>query len=230
MYNVRMRSNRADEPRLWNMWLTIALVVAFAASLLAGAVAVVWLTLANLKAPTGQSLSAADQLSIIRIALLFTGGLGGLVALVVAYRRQRLAENSNWRAVLADRQENYKLFNELYISTSGMLGNETAAVRQAGIYAVARLADDWPRFRQSCVDVLCAYLRTPADDGAQLSAAERQVRLSAVRIISAHLDSLGEQSWQDCVMDFSGAELDGQLLEDLIGQGDRAPGSVATGE
>jgi hypothetical protein len=29
------------------------------------------------------------------------------------------------------------------------------------VYALAGLADDWPENRQTCVDVLCAYLRMP---------------------------------------------------------------------
>ena len=37
------------------------------------------------------------------------------------------------------------------------------AVRLAGVYAMAGLADDWPENRQTCVDVLCAYLRLPYD-------------------------------------------------------------------
>jgi len=35
------------------------------------------------------------------------------------------------------------------------------AVRLAGVYAMAGLADDWEENRQTCVDVLCAYLRMP---------------------------------------------------------------------
>lgn len=34
-------------------------------------------------------------------------------------------------------------------------------MRIAGVYALAGLADDWPSGRQTCVDVLCAYLRMP---------------------------------------------------------------------
>ena len=31
----------------------------------------------------------------------------------------------------------------------------------AGIHAMAGLADDWEENRQTCIDVICAYLRMP---------------------------------------------------------------------
>ena len=37
---------------------------------------------------------------------------------------------------------------------------QPAAVRLAGMYAMAGLADDWKENRQTCVDVLCAYHAT----------------------------------------------------------------------
>ena len=40
----------------------------------------------------------------------------------------------------------------------GKLGNANAAVSFAGVYSLARLADDWPEQRQTCVNVLCALL------------------------------------------------------------------------
>src|SRR5262249_17138299 len=39
--------------------------------------------------------------------------------------------------------------------------SEAPAVRLAGVYAMAGLVDDWPGNRQTCVDVLCGYLRMP---------------------------------------------------------------------
>ncbi|WP_201732362.1 hypothetical protein [Acidithrix sp. C25] len=41
--------------------------------------------------------------------------------------------------------------------------HEKAAVRLAGVTAMARLAHDWGTQRQMCVDVLCAYLLMPFD-------------------------------------------------------------------
>jgi hypothetical protein len=50
-----------------------------------------------------------------------------------------------------------------------------AAVRLAAVYAMAGLADDWEENRQTCVDVLCAYLRMPypPDPGKDASEEDR---------------------------------------------------------
>ena len=69
-----------------------------------------------------------------------------------------------------------------------------AAVRLAGVYAMAGLADDWPENRQTCVDVLCGYLRMPyePDPGDEAPGPERlafragpEVRHTAIRAWNA---------------------------------------------
>src|SRR5690349_1344977 len=75
---------------------------------------------------------ATDTLDLVRIVLIVIGGLGGVVALVVAYRKQRIAEGDS-------RRENTKLFNERFTAASGQLGHDSAAVRLAGVYAMAGL-------------------------------------------------------------------------------------------
>jgi hypothetical protein len=58
---------------------------------------------------------------------------------------------------------------------------------------MAGLADDWPGQRQTCVDVLCAYLRMPyepdpgdeaAAEAQQAFRAFREVRHTAIRVPS----------------------------------------------
>lgn len=119
--------------------------------------------------PTIASL-AKDMtlLELLRVALLVTGGIGGIVALVVTYRRQKLGERNEQReqeaadrAARSEDREDTKLFNERFAAASTQLGGESAMVRLAGVYAMATLADDWVEGRQMCVDVLCAYIRKP---------------------------------------------------------------------
>ena len=61
---------------------------------------------------------------------------------------------------------------------------------------MAGLADDWPENRQTCVNVLCAYLRLPYEPdpgkGAHASKqldfrANREVRHTVIRVIGEHL-------------------------------------------
>ena len=99
-------------------------------------------------------LTTADQLDIVKIALSIVAGVGGVIALTVSYRNQRLGE-------AADRREDRRLFNERFGTYAQQLSSDQATLRLAGAYAMAGLADDWDTGRQTCIDVLCAYLRTP---------------------------------------------------------------------
>src|SRR5947209_8019958 len=54
-----------------------------------------------------------------------------------------------------------------YQDAAGQLGHDSAAVRLAGVYAMARLADEWIEQRQTCINVLCAYLRMPTESSAR---------------------------------------------------------------
>jgi hypothetical protein len=70
---------------------------------------------------------------------------------------------------------------------------------------MAGLADDWPENRQTCVDVLCGYMRKPyqADPGQDALEPERlafrasrEVRLTVISVITAHLKDDAAVSWQ----------------------------------
>jgi len=192
------------------LWLVLALLVA------AGAGFLLWWGLGR---PDfrGGTLNPRERLELIKIALAVTGGIGGVVALVVAYRRQRLNEAEHRLKEVEHRRDETKLFNERYASAVDQLGSDKAAIRLGGVYAMAGLADDWEAGRQKCIDVLCAYLRMPytpptdpdndearqaagIDDKAAWSkeqrqrSEERQVRHTVIRLIRDHLrDSSSEE-------------------------------------
>ena len=95
-------------------------------------------------------------------------------------------------------EQRTRTLNERFATAAGQLGSDKPpAVRLAGVYAMAGLADDWPENRQTCVDVLCAYLRLPYEpdpgddaDPAEASSpyrASREVRHTVIRVITAHL-------------------------------------------
>lgn len=105
-------------------------------------------------APPAPTAVATKQLRLdtVKVALTVVAGVRGLVALVVAYSRNRRHEHENYRAELehrraeaAEDRENTKLFNERFGAASAQLGHEKAAVRLAGVYALAGLADDWEK-------------------------------------------------------------------------------------
>ena len=81
------------------------------------------------------------------------------------------AQNTQLDRTLAEQREQLdrtlaeqraRTWNERFATAADQLGSDKpAAVRLAGVYAMAGLADDWKANRQTCVDVLCAYLRMP---------------------------------------------------------------------
>jgi hypothetical protein len=93
---------------------------------------------------------------VLQLVFATVAGAGALVALIVAYRRQKVAEADS----VHDRT---RVFNERFTAIAAQLGDAQPAVRLAGADAMAGLADDWKQNRQTCVDVLCAYLRLPYD-------------------------------------------------------------------
>src|SRR5262245_26807953 len=76
-----------------------------------------------------------------KLALAVVAGIGGVVALVVAFRRQRLGEAEHERQELAVARDETRLFTERFAQATLQLGSEQAAVRVSGVYALAGLAD-----------------------------------------------------------------------------------------
>jgi uncharacterized protein YjbI with pentapeptide repeats len=113
--------------------------------------------------------------------------------------------------------------NERFATAADLLGSDTPAIQLAGVYAMATLADDWEENRQTCVDVLCAYLRLPYEPEDDQATEEKQrefqanseVRHTLMRVIAEHLRDPGvakqraPESWQGLNFNFSGVVFDG---------------------
>ncbi|RAO44467.1 pentapeptide repeat-containing protein [Micromonospora saelicesensis] len=137
------------------MLLLSALVLASGASYL------LWLALGSPKLPKGGTATLGEVYNGVKLALAVVAGVGAVVALAVAYRKQRLQEEDDRRAELNSRRDDVKLYNERFKAAAEQLGSAKAAVRLSGVYAFQALADDWAEGRQMCVEVLAAYLRMP---------------------------------------------------------------------
>jgi hypothetical protein len=195
---ARVGQGRAGRhaPRLWPVPLAAA-----AAVLVAGAVAgLIYSFLRSNAVPVEVPGSgpAVDVLEVVKTTIAATAFVGAILAGLYAYRKQRVAEGDARRADEAQ-------FTARYTAAADQLGHERAAARLAGVYAMANLADDWEDQRQTCIDVLCAYLRLPYDPDTaspKHRAGDREVRRTIIRIIRNHLRTdFGAVSW--CGLDFS---------------------------
>lgn len=163
------------------------------------------------------------RIDVLKTALTAVAGVGGAVALVVAYRRQSDLEQGR--------------FIERFGAAAAQLGDADSAVRIAGVYAMATAADEATTLgrRQQCIDVLCGYLRLPYDPatgasditevvttdnspassdlkpGREISTHrkfrqnDRVVRQTIVSVVAAHLQRSANTNWCRCSFDFSGA-------------------------
>jgi uncharacterized protein YjbI with pentapeptide repeats len=169
--------------------------------------------------------SSDASLDVLKAAFTAVAGVGGAVALVVAYRRQNDLEQGR--------------FVERFGAAAAQLGDPDPAVRIAGVYAMAGAADESTTFsrRQQCIDVLCGYLRLPYDpdhggshhtelviatkrlpsDSAtqrlerqdsqyrKIRQNDREMRRTIVRVIAAHLQDHADFPWSHHSFDFSTA-------------------------
>jgi len=103
-------------------------------------------------------------------------------------------------------------FNERFSTAADKLGHQRAATRLAGLYALAGLADDWAAHRQTCIDVLCSYLRIPYEPdptSRNYRRGEREVRRTIIRVIRDHLrPGFSAVSWTQDNFSFEGAIFD----------------------
>ncbi|MFE5142324.1 pentapeptide repeat-containing protein [Streptomyces fagopyri] len=191
-------------PNLWSVWIVAPLVLVVVSALSFAIYRGVHTVLANAAAKQ-KPHQAVDINDVIKTTVTILTLIGAVLAGIYSYRKQLLAEGDAHRAdanQLADR----------YTKAVEQLGYG-AAVRLAGVYALARLADDWQEQRQVCIDVLCAYLRMPYEPDPTTSGhreGEREVRLTIIRVIRDHLQKPDVTvSWCANSFDFTGAKFDG---------------------
>ncbi|WP_312877563.1 pentapeptide repeat-containing protein [Lentzea indica] len=248
LYDAGMRLRRRPNDRArsrMSLGLNIVLVLGVAVAATAVFGAGLWLVLGRPPIRQVSGWTTANSFEFAKVVLALVGGAGAVVALVVAYRKQRLGE-------VADQREDIKLFAERFTKAADQLGSDKAPVRLAGMYALKDLGQGTPSQRQTIVNVLCAYLRmpylppvprdligtgdvsgeseTPSSAGDQVFVAamptspvdrpenerrhqERQVRLTAQRILAAHLrpgevpEHPVDTYWKGIDLDLTGATL-----------------------
>ena len=227
----------------WPLLPTLVLTVGSGVAVILGAY---WL-IARFVPIGDQPMTAAQRLTA---AFATATAAGALVALVVNVRKQDLSEQ-------AARRDFESAFTERFRAAASQLGAVSPAERLAGVYAMASLADEYPRRRQQCVDVLCGYLRVPFDPAVDELAAlttdtthsfadgktvtshatmaarphDLQVRSTIISVIHARTQPEVETSWSHLNFDFTGARLNNLKFQGSIFSGDTSfSGATFSGE
>ena len=215
-----------------------ARLIAYGSGAMAAAIGATWV-LAEWSTKPEISVFDADLSGFGRTVGLIAAAAVGVPAAVLAYHRQRALDTSNRNTadqhehkVMSDNREHRsgteRNLRERYTTCAEQLGHDSSAIRLAGVYALASLADDWHDFgndseRQVCVDLLCAYLRAQRKPATETSTdseasppdtAEQNVRSAIVRSIRVRTLS-DEDGWIPCTFDLGGADLTGTDLTDV---------------
>ncbi|NWF31372.1 pentapeptide repeat-containing protein, partial [Streptomyces sp. PKU-EA00015] len=210
---------RQAERRGLRLWpVGIVLVLAFTTAILVAASVFYagWDVLGARGLKPERRIDSKTLFDLVKLSFGVVAGAGALVALVMAYRRQRVDEDGALRDAT-------RLHTERFTTAVSQLGDESAAVRLGGVHALAGLADDAPtrELRQTCIDVLCAYLRLPYTAEADLPADDaearhaylslREVRHTVIRLIRDHLrlPFKHHHTWQGHAFDFTDVTFDG---------------------
>jgi hypothetical protein len=232
---------RPLRPVAW--WWTVIGVVAVGMAILAST----WWLLAQTHGLQGAD-EARARMDAIKTGLSVGAGTGGAVALLLALRRQWLNERDQAHREAVDQRAQIhddrvaaatehdaaeRRITDLYVKAVDQLGNDKAAVRLGGLYALERLGQNNPDHRQTVVNVICAYLRmsytpptavvdrppaarpeallavsTSVTFGSSSDAyGELQVRLTAQRILADNVNVVAPQAWDEISIDLTGATL-----------------------
>jgi uncharacterized protein YjbI with pentapeptide repeats len=136
------------------------------------------------------------------MATLLAGSAVALITFLTGWLRRKL-DREQFRSVrdverkqfeANENAERLRDRRDRYTTYAAQLGHESSAVRLAGAYGLAALADEWVRAgqradAQTSVDLLRAYLRMGVEEGsAGLSARERELRKALVDTIARRAD------------------------------------------
>jgi hypothetical protein len=163
----------------------------------------------------------APRSEAVRTGALSGGAVVALYALWLNDRRRRVEEDRH-------ELEGVKVADERFARSVELLGNDAEQVRIGALHSLAWLAGSNPRYKQTVLDILCAYLRRPFDHpelrdepaGPDVAAQstpeadrEREVRLTAQRLIADVLPWGNDPDPRIYDLDLSGALLEHFRLE-----------------
>jgi hypothetical protein len=150
-----------------------------------------WLTHAPGLRGADRLKAMADVRTLLFSVITAAGAVWGIIQAARSFRLSQIAHLTN-----------------LFQNAARQIGESEEAVRLVGVQSMAQLADEWFEQRQTCVDVLCAYLRVSRDAESPTPEQYRETRRTVVETLSEHLRPGRPHSWEGCRFDLTGACLD----------------------
>jgi uncharacterized protein YjbI with pentapeptide repeats len=165
-------------------------------------------------AADGEALTLAERAAAItaarQVVLLAAGGLLAVITLMLTQRRDAVARARHE----IDRDANR---TTRYTEAVKQLGDDKAAVRFGGIYALGRIAEDSERDRGTIIQVLVAYVREAAPHPSPIVTRSRMeahnartsatVQLSTAKAAVEVIAVLSALQFQGSPVDLSGTSL-----------------------
>ena len=110
----------------------------------------------------GTDPSATASTTLRNMGLLIGGGIAAVFAIWRGWVAERQSMTAQRQAEIADRN----LLNERYQRGAAMLGDEVLSVRMAGIYALHRLAEEYPdQHHIQIMQLFCSFVTNPPKPG-----------------------------------------------------------------
>ena len=137
--------------------------------------------------------------------------IGGVIAIILAVWRSRVAERQAGTA-------QQSLMNERYQRGAEMLGNSVLSVRMGGIYALQRLAQEYPQqYHIQIMELLCAFVRNPTEDSSVYTQGRLREDIQAVLTSIGRRVGAGLTIERECdfKLDLHGANLSFAQLSGL---------------
>ncbi|QRY42329.1 hypothetical protein JVX92_14930 (plasmid) [Microbacterium hominis] len=227
---IQLPQSRTPWRRSFGVWVTAGVVLFVIIGVVLLAKVPDWL-LANWFPTLDENARAGFLGPAANVVLL---GLGGVIAVVgvglsLSRHHQELEAAERDRQRLVDDREREsarrveveasrridaeRALRDRFVTTVKLLSDEAPVNRQAALFALGALADDWEAFGkpdevQVCIEVITGYLRAPGSQGdGPTNPAERTVKQAGYSIINDHL-SRDERSWSSRTIDLSGVVCD----------------------
>lgn len=155
------------------------------------------------------------RIEAIKTGLTVGAGVGGIGTILLAVRRQWLAEIAQ---IHSQHDAVESRVTELYTKAVDQLGSSVPAVQFGGLYALERLAESEPVQAQGIINVLCAFVRST-------EATSRGAQAAALSVLAEHLRrdtppnecSASNTHWHDASLNLILARIISIALDGHIG-------------